>query len=253
ERAVPPGQLPKQPLQTAARDARFPLRPPQRQRSRSGRGAAGAPSSRPAAGARVPPPPLPRQAPRCPQAGRPPDVSPPPRPRPPEPRPAAAPPPHSNASAASRSPSSSRRRRGVSFPARPLPRNRSSLAVSRGPSPGGAGGHHSPSGLARKLFGPEMGVRSEFLLASGGGGGGSSSPVSRRLSPTAATAAAPSLLSLLPAPSAALSSVKSRPPPLPGTPDPHQDPRGPLNYRPPAPGPGFRAGKGWKSPLLPIP
>ncbi|KAI5937692.1 histone H3.3 [Manis javanica] len=77
-----------------------------------GRGAAGAPSFRPAAGARALPPP--RRAPRCPQAGRPLDTHPPPRPRPPEPRAVDAPPPLSNASAASCSPSSSRRGRGVS-------------------------------------------------------------------------------------------------------------------------------------------
>ncbi|XP_023059328.1 collagen alpha-2(I) chain-like [Piliocolobus tephrosceles] len=124
---------------------------------------------------------------------------------------AAAPPSLSNASAAFRSPSSSRRRRGVSFPVCPLPRNRAPLVVSPEPGPG----------------------------------------LSRRLSPTAATAAAPSLLSLLlPAPLAPLSSVKSRSPPLPRTPDLHQDPRGPLNYRPRAPAPSFRAGKGWKSPPL---
>ncbi|KAG8511840.1 histone H3.3, partial [Galemys pyrenaicus] len=125
-----------------------------------------------------------------------------------------------------------------------LPASPEPSPACRQPRPGprrSREGTHSPSSLAHKLFGPEMEVRASFPLPSGGG----SSPVSAQQQQPPRQPALPP-----PRTPASLSSVKSRPPPLPGTPDLHHDPRGLLNYRSRVPAPSFRAGMGSKSPPL---
>lgn len=135
---------------------------------------------------------------------------------------AAAPPSLANASAASSSPSSSRRRRGVSFPVRPPPRDRAPLAARRGAGPRRCGdGPAAPPGLARKLFGPEMEVRSEFPSPRGGGGGGS--PPS--LAASAQQQPPPRRRAALPPPRAPGSSFFGEIPPAAPSRDPRPSPR----------------------------
>ncbi|XP_040490426.1 translation initiation factor IF-2-like [Ursus maritimus] len=136
---------------------------------------------------------------------------------------AAAPPSLANASAASSSPSSSRRRRGVSFPVRPPPRDRAPLAARRGAGPRRCGdGPAAPPGLARKLFGPEMEVRSEFPSPRGGGGGGGSPPF---LAASAQQQPPPRRRAALPPPRAPGSSFFGEIPPAAPSRDPRPSPR----------------------------
>lgn len=148
---------------------------------------------------------------------------------------AAPPPPLSNASAASCLLSSSRRRRGVSFSVCPLSWGRAPLAVGL---VAGHGGHPQPPGLDPQTFWRRNGDGERVSLPRAA----AAAPPSLRLSPAVALPRRRACLP--PAPRAPLSSVKSRPPPLPGTPDHHHVPREPLNCRLRVPGPSFSGAKG---------